>query len=288
MPTVPDHFSAVVVSFYTGSVLTKCLAALLDAPLCQQIVLVNNGNPPEVMKGIHDLARREPKIMVLNGHGNIGFGCGCNLGAASANQTRLLFVNPDCVIDQTALPALADALTQYPDALIGGALRNENGSEQRGGRRGELTLWSALISFTGFARSGEQTGIWRDFNRTAEPLPRAITDMPVVSGALMAIQKAAFEAVGGFDPAFFLHVEDVDLCRRIRESGGRVMFAPHATGLHIGATSDTSSWAVERAKIASFGHYFWKNAHTPLDYLGVMLLLPLVAGAILIRKLARF
>jgi N-acetylglucosaminyl-diphospho-decaprenol L-rhamnosyltransferase len=288
MPTVADHFSAVVVSFHTGSVLTKCLAALMDAPLCRQIVLVNNGNPPDVVSEIHDLARHEPKITILDGHGNIGFGRGCNLGAASANQTRLLFVNPDCVIDQTALTALADALTQYPDALIGGALRNEDGSEQRGCRRGELTLWSAFISFAGLGRAGEQAGKWRDFNRTGEAMPSALTHMPVVSGALMAIQKAAFEKVSGFDPAFFLHVEDVDLCRRVRESGGSVLFAPEASALHIGATSVTSSWAVERAKMASFSHYFWKNARTPLDYLGVIVLLPVMASAIIVRKLARF
>jgi N-acetylglucosaminyl-diphospho-decaprenol L-rhamnosyltransferase len=275
------HFSALVVSFNTGPVLDKCLAALEAAPLCRQIVLVNNGNSPQIMASLR--ARHMPKLTLVDGHGNVGFGRGCNLGAKVAREDLLLLVNPDCLIDAQTLPNLAAALTQHPNALVGGALRNLDGTEQRGCRRGELTLWSAFVSFTRLSRAGAQAGIWRDFNRTQEPRPTTIVDMPVVSGALMAISRDMFDKVEGFDPTFFLHVEDVDLCRRVRQGGERVMFAPDATALHIGATSAASSWAVERAKIASFAHYFWKNAQGVGDYIGVLLVMPIVTVAVIAR-----
>jgi N-acetylglucosaminyl-diphospho-decaprenol L-rhamnosyltransferase len=285
MQGVDLQFSAVVVSFHTGPVLDQCLTALIDAPLCSQIVLVNNGIKRDILEALLLRAESEPKLTVIDGHGNIGFGRACNLGAASAREDRLIFVNPDCVVDQHALSAFADALALNPDGLIGGSLRNEDGSEQRGSRRGELTPWSALISFMGWGRSGEEAGAWRDFNRSGEPRPDVIVDMPVISGALMAIAKSTFDRVGGFDPAFFLHVEDIDLCRRVRKSGGAVKFAPNATALHIGATSAVSSWSVEKTKIASFSRYFWKNAAGIGGYVGVVALMPILTFGIVLRMI---
>jgi N-acetylglucosaminyl-diphospho-decaprenol L-rhamnosyltransferase len=247
-------FSAVVVSYFTGSVLENCLAALTASDLCGQIILVDNGNPATDYDALVIRAARTPKLVLVSGHGNIGFGRACNLGVSHATNELLVFVNPDCMIDEETLTVFSDALACYPEALIGGNLRNLD-------------------------------KIWRDFNRTNEPMPEGLVDMPVVSGALMATTVAAFQKVGGFDSAFFLHVEDIDLCRRMREQGGMVKFAPQATALHIGATSAVSSWGVERAKIGSFGHYFWKNAHTIGAQISVLALMPLLALAIVVRAI---
>jgi GT2 family glycosyltransferase len=46
-----------------------------------------------------------------------------------------------------------------------------------------------------------------------------------VSGALMLLPKAVFDAVGGFDEGYFLHCEDLDLCRRVRDAGHAVLLA---------------------------------------------------------------
>jgi N-acetylglucosaminyl-diphospho-decaprenol L-rhamnosyltransferase len=104
-----------------------------------------------------------------------------------------------------------------------------------------------------------------------------------VSGALMAMAKTSFTKLGGFDPAFFLHVEDIDLCQRTRDAGGRVLFNPRATALHIGATSQVSSWAVERAKTAGFARYFWKNARGLLGQLAVIIMMPMIAAGVTVR-----
>ena len=283
MQSEDQSFAAVVVSFYTGPILKACLKALINAPMCAQIILVNNGNPVPVCEALEAMALNEPKLILLQGQGNSGFGRGCNLGTTKANAPLLVFVNPDCVINPEALPAFASVLAQGDNILVGGLLRNEDGTEQRGSRRGPLTLWSALVSFLGLGKAGEAAGIWRDFNRTAEPLPDAACEMPVISGGLMAIRARAFAGIGGFDPAFFLHVEDIDLCRRFAEAEGKVMFVPAATALHIGGTSGVSSWRVERAKIDSFGRYFWKNAKTLQSFVALIIVMPFLALALVFR-----
>jgi N-acetylglucosaminyl-diphospho-decaprenol L-rhamnosyltransferase len=285
MDRAGPQFCAVVVSYHTGPSLNDCLEALLASKDCAQIVLVNNGNPDHVAQALRDMAEQHAKLSLIEGHGNIGFGKGCNLGAAQAQCEVLVFVNPDCIVDKGCLAAFSEALTAHPRALFGGALRNPDGSEQRGCRRGELTLWSAFVSFAGLGRAGLGAGIWRDFNRDREPVPQDVEAIPVVSGALMALARDQFEALGGFDPAYFLHVEDVDLCKRAAKAGMTVLYVPKATALHIGATSATTNWALARAKVASFLYYFWTHAGSASERALVLLAMPFLAAAIMARAL---
>lgn len=282
-----DQLCAIVVSFNTGNVLFDCLQALSNDPLCSQIIIVDNGNPAPVVEELTRRASLDPKLDLFHGYGNIGFGRGCNLGASKAIGGKLVFVNPDCVIDPQTFPAFSRALSGADDVLLGGLLRNVDGSEQRGSRRGALTVWSALVSFSGLGRAGPSAGIWRDFNRTNEAPLTENTSMPVISGALLAIGAPFFQKLGGFDPDFFLHLEDVDLCKRAAACGGQVIFVPSATALHLGGTSAAPRWHVERAKIASFARYFWKHAESNGARLWVAIVMPFIAAAIILRMSVR-
>lgn len=278
--------SAIVVTYFSGDILRTCLTSLLASPGCDEIILVNNGNPAEVVEALSAGALTEPRLKLLTGHGNVGFGRACNLGARAAHGTMLAFVNPDCVVDTETLAKMA-ALSDAPvPTLVGGHICDAQGLEQRGGRRGTLSLWSACVSFAGLGRPGLEAGIWRDFNRNREPLPAGPTEVPVVSGALMLTRAEAFWKIGGFDEAYFLHVEDIDLCNRYGLGGGKVIFDPGARATHIGGTSQTAPWRVEIAKLRSFLHYFWKFARPPFGHIGVILLAPLLAFAIFMRILA--
>jgi GT2 family glycosyltransferase len=144
-------------------------------------------------------------------------------------------------------------------------------------------VWSACVSFSGAGRPGEQAGVWRDFNRNREPLPKSPIETPVVSGALMVTRADAFWQIGGFDEAYFLHVEDIDLCHRYGLGGGKVIFDPSARATHIGGTSQAASWRIEIAKLQSFLYYFWKFALPPFGHIRVILVAPVLALAMLLR-----
>jgi N-acetylglucosaminyl-diphospho-decaprenol L-rhamnosyltransferase len=53
----------------------------------------------------------------------------------------------------------------------------------------------------------------------------------------MAIRRVAFESVSGFDPAYFMYVEDLDLCWRLHRAGWRVLHLPEAEVTHLGGAS---------------------------------------------------
>lgn len=251
--------SAVVVSYQTGPILADCLAAL--AREVDEIIVVDNGNPAAVSAGL----AADPRLTHIIGHGNIGFGPACNLGARQAKGPLLLFLNPDAILAPGAAASLAAAGADKPHPwLIGGRLLDEQGREQRGSRRDMLTPWRAFVHASGLSRLERFSPLFRDMHRERDPSPSSVAAIAAVSGAFFLTPKADFQALGGFDEGYFLHVEDIDLCRRYAEAGGGVWHQPAAEATHRGQTSAVSSAFVARHKAAGFARYFTKNAKGPL------------------------
>ena len=97
------------------------------------------------------------------------------------------------------------------------------------------------------------------------------------------MRRADFERLGGFDEGYFLHVEDVDLCRRAIEAGGVVIYQPLAGALHYTSTSDVPAAAVQAHKARSLARYFRKFAKAPLERLCVELAVPFIRLALALR-----
>ena len=119
-----------------------------------ELILVNHGNPPEMIQALRAMASDTDKFVLIETGANLGFAKGCNIGARRASGDLVLFLNPDAVL----APGVARQLKRSAGGLdgdlwaIGGRIMNTDGSEQRGGRRGELTPRSALVSFFGLDR----------------------------------------------------------------------------------------------------------------------------------------
>jgi GT2 family glycosyltransferase len=91
------------------------------------------------------------------------------------------------------------------------------------------------------------------------------------------IDKFSFQIVNGFDEDFFLHVEDLDICKRVIKKGGDVYFLPNATAMHYGATSDIKKIKVELEKLRGFKKYFIKHRKYKLEIILIYISLPFMA-----------
>lgn len=258
---------AIIVSYRTGAPLADCLIALRQADGLDQIVIVDNG-ADAAGAALLDGFAADPRVTLLRGQGNVGFAAGCNLGAARATAETLLFVNPDVALASGAAPALAAAIAAAPPpAIVGGDLRDAEGRPERGSRRDRLTLWRAFVSYTGLSRLERAAPMFRDFNRHRDPLPDGPVRVGAVSGALMAMRRADFLALGGFDEGYFIHVEDLDICRRAEEAGWRVLFLPGPHGVHARSSSEADAREVAQYKARGMRRYFRKFARHPLERL---------------------
>jgi len=281
--------SAIIATYNTGPSLWECLEGAAADPALGEVVIVNNGNPESQEKRLRAfIDQHADKFVLLDGHGNVGFAKACNMGAQRARGAFLLFLNPDAVLQSGSVEALIDAGRARSGIwLAGGRLLDVFGKEQRGARRGKLTIWNAASTFSGL--SGVMTRLggeaFKDVHWEKEPLPAEPVIMPTVSGALMLMPAAHFKQIGGFDEAYFLHVEDIDLCRRIGEDGGAVIFTPLAAVKHYGSTSKVSRFWVEWQKGKGLDLYFRKFATTPLEHALAFVFSPVIRVALMARIL---
>jgi GT2 family glycosyltransferase len=127
-----------------------------------------------------------------------------------------------------------------------------------------VTLWRALVAFSGLSQLERFSPLFRDFNRHNDPVPNAPVEVGAISGALMALRRRDFETLGGFDEGYFIHVEDLDICRRAEERGWSVIFAPGPHGRHIRSTSAVENAFVAKHKARGMAHYLEKFARGPI------------------------
>ena len=244
--------TAVIVSYYTGPVLCDCLKALGDQAV-GEIVVVDNGNPEGAVEAAVEPVKE--KVRILTGHGNIGFAAACNLGAGVASGDYLLFLNPDAIMAAGGVARLiADSRDLPRPWLMGVLLQGPDGAEQRGSRRADLTPWRAIFDASGVSRLAPH--IFPPFNQHQTPRPTEIAEIPTLSGACLFLPAADYARLGGMDEGYFLHVEDIDFCKRFRDKGGHVWFNPHVTVTHHKSSSAAPAREVEAHKTRGLIRYF--------------------------------
>lgn len=277
----PDLTSIVVVAADSGPLLRNCIDAALASTASVELILVDNASADGEVERVAAAHAGEPRLRVLRNPANIGFGPACNRGAALARGELLLFLNPDCMIDPDTITGLRRAWRALPDAgLLGVTVCSPDGSPARGNRRRDPTLRRALFTLSGLARLEPRWPALQGVEMPSSSAGGEIERVEAVSGACMALPRSVFERVDGFDEGYFLHVEDLDLCRRVRDAGFAVAIVHPLRVTHAqGSSSRHRALFVESHKRRGMWRYFTRfdpAARNPL-------LRALVRGGLVLR-----
>jgi len=245
----------VVVNYNAGDWLQRSVGVALSATDIRQLVVVDNASSDQSLERLQAKVN-DPRLRIIRNSDNSGFGSAVNTGIAELSTTYVLLLNPDCFIRSTTIDALVKVLDEHATAAIcGPVVLDVNGCEQRGSRRREPTPLRAIART--FGQSAESGGAGFDLNTTE--LPEQPISVDAVSGSCMLLRKAEFEALGGMDEAFFLHCEDLDLCRRFRDANKQVLFVPSTSVIHLQGGSGRNP-KVEWYKHRSMLRYHAKHA----------------------------
>lgn len=278
-----DGVSVISVAYMTGPSLFEHIDSVLAEPLVGELILLDNGSEPADARRLREVALEQPRMRLFQWHGNVGFAQACNMGAEYARARTLLFLNPDAVLLPGTVRTLMEARATRSErpVIVGARLCNPDGSEQRGGRRGDVTPVSTFLTLSRLAKIPR----WDRFeiHREHDPVPDGCVEVPTISGACFLMTRADYFSVDGFDTGFFLHVEDIDLCWRVRRRGGVVLYHPHAAVAHYGHTSITEPYFVEYWKGRGLARYFRKRASTAWGKTVALMLGPLIVGASMAR-----
>ena len=279
--------SIIMIVYHTGRVLFESIEKVLNEPLVEQFIIIDNGSPEGTAQRLRDLSEAYDHILLVQGHGNIGFARAANLGAHLANQPWLVFLNPDAMLQPDCIAQLiAGAKDQPSPCIVGSRLLNPDLTEQRGARRGEVTPITTLVSLLHLGRWFPRLQKY-EIHLEDDDLPENPVAVPTISGACFAVSRQDFARLKGFDTRFFLHVEDVDLCWRARKMGGVVLFHPKAEVIHEGHTSRVEPVFVEWNKGMGLVYYFRKRATGAWRKLYVLALSPLILGISVARAALR-
>lgn len=259
MPLTEPIVSIIIVSADSGAGLRECVTRTLASSVPIEIILVDNASSDGVPQAIAREYADDARVRVAFNGANLGFGPAVNRGAKLANADALLILNPDCMLEPGTVAKLLDVQRDHPQAgVIGAVVCDANGEPDPASRRRDPLLWRSLMTISGFAERERQDPKYAGVN-VPGPMPDATVEVENVSGALMLVPRAVFEQLGGFDENYFLHCEDLDLCRRARDAGFKVVLAGHVRVLHgKGGSSRHRPVFVSRHKHRGMWRWFRK------------------------------
>jgi len=228
-----------VVNYRTLRYLQQCVETVVsdleDGGLPYEINLLDNASREDLT----GLAARFQRVRAFTAEANRGFGGGHNLLAGKTEAPYLLILNPDVeVLGVGSIVRLLGLMMGGDRVAVAGPKLVAPDGRAQPYDHGRLHGLRAAIALNG------GHSYWRPTDTRQE--------VAWVSGAAMLVDRAAFARVGGFDEKLFLYKEDEDLCLRLREAGGRVIYEPAVTMLH-----HESVVADRHQELAGASHYFF-------------------------------
>lgn len=246
--------SIVVVSADSGVALRECVRSVLAGTLSLELILIDNDSHDGVPEAIERAYAHDHRLKVLYNHRNLGFGPAANHAAKQAHGEALLVLNPDCLLREEDLRRLLALLASKPRAgLIGAVVCDADGQPDPASWRRDPLLQRSLNSLLG--RAGEKVNVEQD-------IPAEVIEAEAISGAVMLMPRAMFQRLGGFDEKYFLHCEDLDLCRRVRDLGYQVLLAGDVRVQH-GKGSSSRHRPVFVSRHKHRGMWRWFRKHDP-------------------------
>jgi N-acetylglucosaminyl-diphospho-decaprenol L-rhamnosyltransferase len=251
-----EVLGVVVVNHNAGSYLARCLDSVATAAgdVRTDVVIVDNDSSDG---SVDRVTERHPEVRVIRNPRNAGFARAANQGLEATDAPFVLLLNPDAEVIGGTLGALVKVARERPRAgAIGVLVRNPDGTLQPSARR-----VPGLAEALGHAFLGP---LWRD-----NPWTRSYTmadwdrtterEVEWVSGSAVLLRCSALDEVGLFDEGYFMYVEDVDLCTRLRMAGWQVLFSPELEVVHqIGVSTKGQRGRMAFAHSDSIYRYFCK------------------------------
>lgn len=218
--------SVILVNYNDKPHLGPCLDSLLPevSGPGDEILLVDNASTDG---SLELLAARYPSVRVLANAENVGFARANNQAIRESRGGYLLFLNTDTHVRPYAIHRLIETLEGEPGSgAVGPALVHPGGRFQ--------VSYGREVGFFGQVVQKTLLNPWAKHSLPRRKKPK---DVAWLSAACLLARREVIDQVGGFDENFFIYFEDIDLCRRIRAAGWRLIFDPRVQVQHEGGAT---------------------------------------------------
>jgi N-acetylglucosaminyl-diphospho-decaprenol L-rhamnosyltransferase len=248
--------AVVVVNMNGGDEVRGCVKSVFESAgdIRMEVVVVDNNSTDGSDEAI---GRAFPQIRLIRNDSNRGFPAAANQGMRATDAQFVLLINPDAEIQGGTLEGFLKVARDRPKAgAIGALTRNPDGSVYPSARR-VPTLTQGL--FHTLLAPFRPDNRWSRAYRMADWDRRSERRVDWVSGSSLLLRRTALNEVGIFDERFFMYVEDMDLCTRMRKAGWEVWFSPELEIEHIGGTATAGKRRMTLEHSRSIYQYFVKH-----------------------------
>ena len=245
--------SVIIVSYNVKTYLDQCLISVERASgnLNVEVIVVDNCSKDDTLKHIKN---KFPWVHCIENKVNLGFGKANNLGAKKAIGDYVLYLNPDTVVAEDNFKL---AISQFKDhnnlGSLGCRMIDGKGDFLPESKRGFPTPSVALYRLFGLAKLFPKSKRWAGYyvGHIDEAENAAVE---IHCGAWMMLSREALIKSRGFDEAFFMYGEDIDLSHRIGELGFETRYFSNSPVIHYkGESTKHASWT------------YVKNFHKAMD-----------------------
>lgn len=249
--------SIVVLSYNTKDLTLQCIESIVREYKKEledkifEIIVVDNASIDDSGLTIGRLTKKT-NLKIIQNSENVGFGKGCNIGAEYAKGKFLLFLNSDTRVLDRGFLQMVNFLDSRKDiGILGGKLLNPDGNLQRSGGK-FYNLWYLFLMLLGA-------------NTLVRKTSTKIDQIDWVSGACMMIKSELFNKLAGFDEHFFMYVEDMELCYRMKKLGFLTYFYPFTEIEHKTLGSSNRTFAI----ISNYKGilYFYSKHRSGFEYI---------------------
>lgn len=247
----------------------RCAVVLVTHDTRDEVLTALSTLPagPDLETVVVDTGSHDDTVVAVRGHrpdvavvelDNAGFGRGANTGVRLTSAPYVVVANADVRFDEGAIEAVCSVMEACGDvAAVGPRVRYPAGAPQASARTRPATRDAVAHALLGRVAPGNR---WTRRYHTAGMDADTARDAGWLSGCALALRRSAFEDVGGFDPGYFLYVEDVDLCERLAAAGWRLRYEPRAGVVHVvGASTSRRRFRALTAHARSLDRYVAKR-----------------------------
>lgn len=272
--------SIITVNWKVANLVSELLHSIVKETtgITYEIFVVDNDSGDGIEDVVNDCCKAYPDAQVkfIQNEENLGFAAANNVAISQASGRYIVLLNPDTRVKQNALRRMVEWMDAHGDVGIAGPkLLNPDGTIQPSVRKFPTLLDQTMILL-------KLHHLWRrvkplksyfvddfDYDRGA--------DVDQVMGAAFFVRKEVFERIGLLDEQFFIWFEEVDLCKRAKEAGFRVVYTPVAEIIHYGGSSFAKAMTIDKQRYfnESMEKYFRKHKGA---FTRLVLFVPLMLG----------
>jgi hypothetical protein len=220
--------TVVVPTFNSSDHIYACLSSVRRCLPDAEVIVVDNGSTDETCEVVR---QGFPAAVILEGHGNVGFGRACNLAAKHASSEYVLYLNPDAELVSVDQDTLATLARSRPFGMVA-AMVSQDEAPPRPTLRRQSDHW--LAEFVA-VRLLAILSPYAPRLRYVEQADGRGTY--TVGGAVFLVAVDEFRSLGGFDERFFMYYEDTDLTQRYLRRGHPLRASPALLATHVGGGS---------------------------------------------------